>query len=245
MVDGERWANFYHSCSAATTAPAFTLQGNTTHTYPHVHTQVPAQHYYPLNLTCPLNSISLFIYSKWCVALCLPTSLHLSLCFSLPADCPGGDWWELWWDEAGCAHVSLSHVPGPAVSWTHPSGSGSAGRGNMHTQTYAHTAPPACCQCTEANAAQGVVGLKTTCAILICLLCDAYSISAVGCVCEWHPCWELSAMLSEYLTTVFSFIFNDIWVEKALQQRFFGCTLTPEPKFFILWEDFMLCAKVV
>ncbi len=111
-----------------------------THAYTHTHTQVPAQHYYPLNLTCPLNSISLFIYSKWCVALCLPTSLHLSLRSSLPADCPGGDWWELWWDEAGCAHVSLSHVPGPAVSWAHPSGSGSAGRGNVHTlkHTLAH-----------------------------------------------------------------------------------------------------------
>uniref|UniRef100_A0A3P8U275 Uncharacterized protein n=1 Tax=Amphiprion percula TaxID=161767 RepID=A0A3P8U275_AMPPE len=31
-------------------------------------TPVPAQHYYPLNLTSPLNSISLFIYSKRCIA---------------------------------------------------------------------------------------------------------------------------------------------------------------------------------
>lgn len=60
---------------------------------------------------------------------------------SLPADCPGGDWWELWWDEAGCTHVSLAHVPGPAVSWAHPSGSGSTGRGNMRTHTYTHKLP--------------------------------------------------------------------------------------------------------
>lgn len=103
-------------------------------------TQVPAQHYYPLNLTCLLNSISLFIYSKWCVAPCSSyLSPPLSLCSSLPADCPGGDWWELWWDEAGCSHVSLSHVPGPAVSRAHPSSSGSAGWGNMHKHRHCPT----------------------------------------------------------------------------------------------------------
>lgn len=151
MADGKCRANLHHSCSAATTAPAAALQGNNTH----IHSQVPVQHYYPLNLTCPLNSISLFIYSKWCVAPCLPTSLRLSHRFSLPADRPGGDWWELWWDEAGCAHVSLSYVPGPAVSWAHPSHSGSAGRGNVRTNTHlpAVSVPTPC-------AAQGVVRLK-------------------------------------------------------------------------------------
>lgn len=81
MADDECRANLYHPCSTAATAPASTLQGKNKH----AHTQVLAQHYYPLNLTCPLNSISLFIYSKWCVAPCLSTSLPLSLSvFSLP-----------------------------------------------------------------------------------------------------------------------------------------------------------------
>ncbi len=56
MVDGERGTNFHHSCSPAATASASTLQGNNTHTHTHTHlrthTEVPAQHYYPLNLTC-------------------------------------------------------------------------------------------------------------------------------------------------------------------------------------------------
>lgn len=64
----------------------------------------------------------------------------------------------------------------------------------MHTLKHTHTAPPACCQCSESNDAQGVVRLKTTCAILICLLCDAYSISVVSCVCEWDPSEEIPVL---------------------------------------------------
>lgn len=52
-------------------------------THTHTNSQVPAQHYYPLNLTCPLNTISLFIYRKWCAAVCLPASLSHS-CVCLP-----------------------------------------------------------------------------------------------------------------------------------------------------------------
>jgi len=85
MVDGECWANVHHSCSAAAAAAASAFQGKNTHTHTQTHTnsQVPAQHYYPLNLTCPLNSISLFIYSKWCVAVSSYLSVSLCVCRSL------------------------------------------------------------------------------------------------------------------------------------------------------------------
>lgn len=75
---------------------------------------------------------------------------------------------------------------------------------HTHTQPHTHTGPPACCQCSEPNAAQGVVRLKTTCAILICLLCDAYSIFCCE-FCMWvAPLWRniCSQLLSEYLTIV-------------------------------------------
>lgn len=173
MADDECRANLYHSCSTAATAPASTLQGKNKHAHTHTGSStalLPTQSYLPIKLNFSLHLLKMVRCS-----LSFYLSPSLSLCFlSPPADCPGGDWWELWWDEAGCTHVSLSHVSGPAVSWAHPSGFGCTGRGNMYTQIQKYsqkhtltTASPACCQCSKPNLPRYCVRLKTTYAILI------------------------------------------------------------------------------
>lgn len=120
-----------------------------THTHTYVRTGLstallPTQSYLPIKLNFSLHLLKMLRCS---VSSYPSPSLSLSPLtpprFSLPADCPGGDWWELWWDEAGCTHVSLSHVPGPVVSWAHPSSPGSAGRGKTHiTHTHWYCSRP-------------------------------------------------------------------------------------------------------
>lgn len=174
---------------------------------------LPTQSYLPIKLNFSLHLLKMVRCS-----LSFYLSPSLSLCFlSPPADCPGGDWWELWWDEAGCTHVSLSHVSGPAVSWAHPSGFGCTGRGNMYTQIQKYsqkhtltTASPACCQCSKPNLPRYCVRLKTTYAILISLqiFCGEF-------LCEWYPCCEIAVLKlpshqrdEEALQHFFSFTFT-------------------------------------
>lgn len=85
MVDGERRANFHHSRSAATAAPASALQGNNTHTGPSV-ALLPTQSYLPIKL-----NFSLHLLKMLRVSVSSYLSPSLSPLPSLPADCPGGD----------------------------------------------------------------------------------------------------------------------------------------------------------
>lgn len=153
VVDGERRANLHHSCSAATTAPACAFQGNNTHT--HANSQVPAQHYYPLNLTWPLNTISLFIYWKWCVAVCLPASLSHS-CVCLPPQIAPVEIDESYDEMKQDARTCLSLMSQGLLYPEHiPLVLAALEEVRTHSRMLiTHAALWTCCQCFNPNAAQ-------------------------------------------------------------------------------------------
>lgn len=82
MVDGERRANFYHSCSAATTAPASSLQGKNTHTHIHAGPStalLPTQSYLPIKLNFSLHLLKM-VCSSMSSYLSPSLSMFLSPC---------------------------------------------------------------------------------------------------------------------------------------------------------------------